>query len=549
MKPDTNNAPVRQESGLPDGRTGHTATSRREFLATSGRAAGVSALAGIALPPVHASGSDTIQFALVGCGGRGTGAAENALGVKNGQIKLVAMADVFPQKLSDSHGRLRGKFASQVDVPEERKFIGFDGYRKAMDCLKPGDVAVLATPPAFRWVHFRYAIDKGLNTFMEKPVTVDGPTTRRMLALGEESVKKNLKVGVGLMIRHCRARQELLSRIQAGQIGDIVAMRAYRMGTPGGTAPRTPAGTTELMHQIRLFHAFLWASGGVFSDYYIHQIDECSWMKGAWPVEAMAVGGRHYRGDSVDQNFDVYSVQYTFPDGTRLFFDGRNMTGVHNEFASYVHGSKGSAVISTNAHTPGRTRIYRGQKIPRWENGQPLPQDDVVWAFPQPEHSPYDFEWEDLIAAIRDDKPYNEVKRGAEASLVASMGRLAAHSGQKIPRWETGKPLPQENVVWAFPQPEHSPYDFEWEDLIAAIRDDKPYNEVKRGAEASMVASMGRLAAHSGQIVTFDQMLNHDHEFAPDVDKLALDGPAPLRAGADGKYPVPQPGIIKTREY
>ena len=337
------------------------ATSRRTFLKDSGRIAGVSTLAGMALPHVHAAENNTIQLALVGCGGRGTGAADNALGIQNGPIKLVAMADVFPQKLSDSHDQLRGHFASQMDVPQERQFIGFDAYRKAMDCLKPGDVVILATPPAFRWVQFRYAIDRGFNVFMEKPVTVDGPTTRRMIALGEEAGRKNLKVGVGLMVRHCRARQELLNRIRDGQIGDIVAMRGYRMGSGGGTAPVKPAGISELMYQIRLFHSFLWASGGVFSDYYIHQIDELSWMKGAWPVEAMAIGGRHYRGDSVDQNFDVYSVQYTYPDGTRLFFDGRNMPGVHEEFASYIHGSKGSAVISTNAHTPGTRASIKGR--------------------------------------------------------------------------------------------------------------------------------------------------------------------------------------------
>jgi len=452
------------------------ATSRRTFLK------GASVLTGVALPHVFAAENNTIQLALVGCGGRGTGAAENALGIKNGPIKLVAMADVFPQKLSDSHGRLRGRFKDQMDVPQERQFIGFDAFRKSMDALKPGtDVVILATPPAFRWVQFKYAIDRGLHVFMEKPVSVDGPTTRRMIALADEAAKKNLKVGVGLMVRHCRARQELLSRIRDGQIGDIVAMRGYRMGGGGGTSPVKPEGITELMHQIKTFHAYLWLSGGVFSDYYIHQIDELSWMKGAWPVEAMATGGRQYRGNSVDQNFDVYSVQYAYPDGTRLFFEGRNMPGVHQEFASYIHGSKASAVVSTNAHTPGRTRIYSGQNIPRWQNGQK-------------------------------------------------------------------EPAP-ENLVWAFPQPERSPYDWEWDDLIAAIRDDKPYNEVKRGAEASLVATMGRFAAHTGQIVTFDQMMNHDHEFAPDVDKLTLDGPSPLRAAADGKYPVPEPGIKKTREY
>ena len=172
---------------MSENTTNANRTSRRRFLTDSGRIAGVSTLAGMTLPYVHAAENNTIQLALVGCGGRGTGAAENALGVKNGPIKLVAMADVFPAKLADSHGRLHQKFAAQVDVPEDRKFIGFDGYRKAIDCLKPGDVAILATPPAFRWVHFSYAIDKGLNVFMEKPVTVDGPTTRRMLKLGELS--------------------------------------------------------------------------------------------------------------------------------------------------------------------------------------------------------------------------------------------------------------------------------------------------------------------------------------------------------------------------
>ncbi len=458
-------------------------TSRRQFLTSTSRVTGASALAGVALPHVFAAENNTIQVALVGCGGRGTGAAINALSVKNGPTKLVAMADVVPKKLNDSYDKMKSQFAAQIDVPPERRFLGFDAYRQAMDSMKAGDVVILGTPPAFRWVQFSYAIDKGLHTFMEKPVTVDGPTTRRMLKLGELSVKKNLKVGVGLMVRHCRARQELLNRIRAGQIGDIVAMRAYRMGQGGGTAGPRPDGVSELTYQIQRFHAFLWASGGVFSDYYIHQIDECSWMKGAWPVEAHAVGGRHYRGDSLDQNFDTYSVQYTFPDGSRLFFDGRNMKGCRDEFASYAHGSKGSAVISTLSHTPGMTRIYKGQKMPRLNSRKELP-------------------------------------------------------------------LPEDpNLVWAFPQPEKTPYQFEWDDLMEAIRQDKPYNEVQRGAEASLVASMGRMAAHTGQIVTFDQMLNCAHEFAPDVDKLVMDGPPPLRLGADGKYPVPQPGILKDREY
>ncbi|MCX6956739.1 MAG: Gfo/Idh/MocA family oxidoreductase, partial [Verrucomicrobia bacterium] len=169
--------------------------SRREFLKQTGRFATVSALAGVTLPLVHAAGSDLIQVALVGCGGRGTGAAGQALSTKSGPIKLVALADVFDARLASSFDRLTKQFAAQVDVPGDRKFVGLDSYKAAMDCLKPGDVVILATPPAFRWVHFSYAIAKGLHVFMEKPVTVDGPTSKRMLLLGEEASAKNLKVG------------------------------------------------------------------------------------------------------------------------------------------------------------------------------------------------------------------------------------------------------------------------------------------------------------------------------------------------------------------
>lgn len=460
--------------------------TRREFLNQAGRVASVSALAGVSLPYVHAAGSDLIQVALVGCGGRGTGAASQALSTKSGPIRLVAMADVFEARLQAAHDRLTKQFEATptlLDVPPERRFLGFDAYQHALDALKPGDIVILATPPAFRWVHFRYAIAKKLHVFMEKPLTVDGPTSKRMLALGEEAATRNLKIGVGLMVRHCRGRQELYQRIRDGEIGDIVAMRAYRMGSGGGTAGPKPENISELLYQVQKFHAFLWASGGVFSDYYIHQIDECSWMKDAWPVEAMAIGGRHYRGDSLDQNFDTYSVQYTYPDGTKLYYEGRNMPNVHNEFASYAHGSKGAAVISTRGHTPGRVRIYSGHNIPRILS----PRDSIDLADP--------------------------------------------------------------NLRWAFPQPEPNPYQLEWDDLIAAIRQDRPYNEVKRGVEASLVASMGRMAAHTGRIVTYDEILNCEHEFAPNVDTLTADSPAPLQLGPDGRYPVPQPGIVTAREY
>src|SRR5579859_7953353 len=198
----------------------NTLTSRRQFLKAAGGVVATSALTGISVPAVHAAGTDLIQVALVGCGGRGSGAAMQAMATKSGPIKLVAMADAYADRLNSSYDGLSKVLGSQMDVPEERRFVGFDAYRKAIDYLKPGDVVIFATPPAFRWVHFTYAIEKRLNVFMEKPVTVDGPTSKRMLKLAEDATAKNLKVGVGLMSRHSRPLQELHERIRSGELGD-----------------------------------------------------------------------------------------------------------------------------------------------------------------------------------------------------------------------------------------------------------------------------------------------------------------------------------------
>src|SRR5262245_43386774 len=177
-------------------------TTRRDFLKHTGQLAAATTLVSATAPWVHAAENNTIRVALVGCGGRGTGAAAGARSGKHGAIQLVALADVFPERVANTHKGLSGRFAKQVEVPEDRRFIGFDGYKKAMDCLSPGDVVILATPPVFRWVHFRYALDKGLNVFMEKPVSVDVPTSLKMFKLGEASANKNQNVGVGLVCRH-----------------------------------------------------------------------------------------------------------------------------------------------------------------------------------------------------------------------------------------------------------------------------------------------------------------------------------------------------------
>ncbi len=453
--------------------------TRREFLTDAGLAAGA-LIAAPAFAGVHLGGTDTVQVALVGCGGRGSGAAENALSVQRGPVRLVAMADVFEDRLRESHEALSGSELDGFDVPQERRFIGFDGYRHAMDCLNPGDVVILATPPAFRWVHFSYAIERGLNVFMEKPVCVDGPSGRKMLELAELSERKNLKVGVGLMSRHSLALQELVRRVRDGELGEIIGQYGYRMQGPVASfrSTPTPAGMSELDYQIRRFHSFLWASGGAFNDFFIHIVDHLCWMKSAWPVKAHAVGGRHYRNAPsgvpyVDQNFDSYGVEYTYADGTTFEFKGRNMDGCLNRFSSYMHGTKGSAIVSTNGDC----------------------------GLPSSIHSRHD--------------------------------------------------LSRESIVWRSEVPRHqqNPYQNEWEALIGAIRDDKPHNEARRGVEATMVCNMGRMAAHTGREVTYEEMLACEHEFAPGVADLTLDSPAPLLPDADGRYPVPQPGIVTDREY
>ncbi len=455
-------------------------TTRREFIKNTGKLAAVSALANVAIPPIHAAGSDLIQVAVIGSGGRGGGAAANALSVKRGPTKLVAMADLFQERLEKTLNSLNQRFAGQVDVPPDRQFLGFDAYKKAMDCLKPGDIAIFATPPAFRWVHFTYAIEKGLNVFMEKPVTVDGPTSKRMLNLAQDASAKNLKVGVGLMSRHSRALQELAKRVHDGEIGQVVLQRGYRVTGPVGyfsSLPK-PDGISELLYQVKRFHSFIWASGGCYSDFYIHIIDHLGWMKNEWPVKAQALGGRHYRVSPegityVDQNFDTYSVEYTYSDGSKFFLDGRCMTGCQQLYASYMHGTKGMAVASKSGDCGPPSGLFKAQMT-----------------------TPADMIWESKVNPD-----------------------------------------------------EQNPYQNEWNDLLDAIRDDKPYNEVARGVEASLVSSMGRMAAHTGREITFDEMLQCEHEMAPGLDKLTMDSPAPLLADANGRYPVPQPGIVTTREY
>lgn len=441
------------------------AGSRRQFLKSAGMLAAASPVLNGVLPAVHAHHDSTLQLALVGCGGRGTGAVADAFATAGGPVKLVAMADLFADRLNASHGNLSRNYPELVDVPPERRFVGFDAYKHAMDCLRPGDVVILATHAVFRPSHFAYAVEKGLHVFMEKSFAVDAPSTRRFLQIAKEADKKNLKVGVGLMWRHSKARQEVIRRIHDGQIGDLTMLRIYRMHGPVHV-PRRPPGMSPVEFQIRAANCFAWVSGGVFVDYHIHNIDIACWAKGAWPVEVHGLGGRCW--PEAGSQFDNYALEYTFADGTKLFVYSRYVPNCYSTYSDYAHGTKGSAVIMTSLAAPD-PRIYKSHRM-----------------------------------------------------------------------------VPEE-LVWRYPEPDCNPYHAEWQVLFDAIRNDRPHNEAIRAADANMAALMGRMATHSGQLVTWEEAWQSDFQFVADVDALSFDSEPPVPEGPEGDYQPPRPGL--TKEY
>lgn len=438
-------------------------SSRREFLKRSGAVAATSALAGVAVPAVHAAEEGTIRLALIGCGGRGSGAAANALSAPGGPVKLHVMADLFDVRLKASYRALKQRFGDRVDVPADRRLLGFDAYRQAIDSLRPGDVALLTAYSYCRPAQLEYAVEKGVNVFMEKPFAPDPAGLHRMLRAGKVAEKKNLKIAAGLMCRHSVARQALIEKIRDGQLGDITLIRAYRMDG-GGQLGKWSGKGSELQWQIRNrthFHGF---GSGLFIELLIHQIDECCWIKDAWPVAAHGLGGRIPFNLSYGQNLDTYAIEFTFPDGAKATVDYRGIPRCYNDFATFVHGTKRAAQFSGNVHQP-TVQTYRHQRI-----------------------------------------------RDADID------------------WRAGK------------EP-CGPHQAEWNVLLSKIRSDEPHNETERAVYADFASIMGRAAVHSGKIITRDDVLKSNFQFYQGVDDLTLDGPTPLPADAEGRYPVPIPGV------
>lgn len=394
----------------------HKSPSRRAFLQSTGGLLSGAALAGAISTRAYAGESNTIKLALVGCGGRGTGAAANALSTK-GPTTLFAMADFFQNRLQSSHRNLR-QFGRQVDVPPERQFVGLDAYRKAIDAVAPGGVVLLATPPAFRPIHVEYAVAKGCHVFMEKSFAVDAPGIRRVLKAGEEAARKNLKIAGGLRCRHDAALEEAVHQLQGGIAGDVITLWAYREHSAVGFTPKDPK-ETELAHQIRNYSNFTWLNGSFFLDWLIHNIDICCWIKGGWPVAAQGQGARQTR-TAPDQLFDEYAVEYTFADGTRMMAQGRHINSTWGFFGVVVDGAKGSAVLGEGQPAP---LIYRGHR---------RTTADVIWRHGGRNDDAYQVEHDLLFDAIRNDRPYNETDWSVKSAMAGIMGRMASESGQWI---------------------------------------------------------------------------------------------------------------------
>lgn len=433
--------------------------SRRRFLRkTSGTLAGAALLASLPVERyAHAASGGPLKLALVGGGGRGTGAANQAL-KSTENIELVAVAELFRDKAETAVKNLQAQHSHKVNVPPDRIFLGFEAYKEA---IKAADVVILATPCTFRPLMFEEAVKQGKHAFMEKPVAVDVPGVRRVLAAAEEAKKKGLKVGVGLQRRHKPGYIETVKRVQDGALGDIMYCRSFwDMGAARAMVPRKE-GWNELEYQLHNQFYFAWQCGDIIVDQGLHNIDVINWIKDAYPISAKGVAGAEVRrGKDAGCLFDHFSIEFEYADGTRSFHQNRQIPGCWNYVAECAHGTKGS-VECINDRTIFNITDRKGQSM---------------WAYKK----------EDPIV---------------------------------------------------------DPYQQEHNDLVAAILNNKPYDEGTRGALSTMTAIMGRMAGYSGQLITWDEAMKSDLIFGPEIKSLQ-DEP-PVKPDAEGIYPLPVPGKYK----
>ncbi len=407
---------------MPDqSSTDQNGTSRRGFLRTSSLLmAGGAVGGGLSLSrSAHAFGSDEIKIGLIGCGSRGAGAAVQALNTASpgglnpsGSVKLVAMGDVFRDRLQSAFRSIRSKHAERVDVPGQRRFVGLDAYRQVLDC--DIDLVLLAAPPGFRPLHFEATVQAGKHVFMEKPLGTDASGVRRLLAANEEAKRQGLMVAVGLQRHHEPKYQETIARLQEGAIGEILFTRVYWNGSGAWVRPRQE-GQTELEYQLRNWYYFNWLSGDHLCEQHIHNLDVINWLLGGPPSQCNGQGGRQVRtGAEYGQIFDHHFLEYTYPNGTKMFSQCRHIRGCWNRVSEHAHGTLGHADISN-------AKIYG-------------PDGEVIFKS-NAGGDGHQREQDDLFQALRRGEIYNEVESAAASTMTAIMGRMATYSGQTI-NWD-----------------------------------------------------------------------------------------------------------------
>ncbi|GGH17585.1 Gfo/Idh/MocA family oxidoreductase [Sphingobacterium alkalisoli] len=389
---------------------------RRDFIKSSSIIAGSAAVTMTSASSVFAAGNDAIKVALIGCGGRGTGATADAL--ESGQnVRIVAMADAFQDNLDTSLKNLKQKYNEKIDVPQSRQYVGFDGYKSA---IKDADVVILATPPGFRPIHFEEAVKAGKHVFMEKPVAVDIPGIRKVLIAAAEAKKKKLNVVVGLQRRYQKNYKETIQRIQDGAIGDIVSGQVYWNSGGVWVRPRKP-NQTEMEYQMRNWYYFNWLCGDHIVEQHVHNIDIANWIKGKYPVSIEGTGSRAQRdGKEYGEIYDNFAVELTYDDGTVVYSQCRHFEGIHNRVDETFQGTKGRVYLS--AGNQGVLWDAKGNEIYR-HNGRG-------------DANPYRQEHVELFDAIaKGEYKFENAEYGAYSTLTGIIGRLACYSG-KVIKWD-----------------------------------------------------------------------------------------------------------------
>ncbi|MEL6273480.1 MAG: Gfo/Idh/MocA family oxidoreductase [Bacteroidota bacterium] len=395
-----------------------TKINRRSFLHKTGALAGGLAISAPLAAKAHIDGADTIRIGLIGCGGRGTGAAIQALACGQ-NVQLVAMADAFRDRLDKSFENIKNEMpnyelgANMLAVPEEHKFVGFDAYQKVIPLC---DVVVIATPPGFRPIHFEAAVAADKHVFMEKPLAVDAPGVRRVLEAAKEAKRKKLNVVVGLQRHYQTVYRKWVDMLQNGVIGDITASYVYWNSGGVWVRPRQ-VGQTEMEYQMRNWYYFNWLCGDHITEQHIHNLDVGNWVKQAYPVSASGYGGRHMRnGKEHGEIFDHHFVEYTYADGSKMISQCRHWKGCTQQVTESFQGTNGSAPEPGKILTPSGYAImdHNERKDP----------------------NPYQVEHDELFAAIaKGEYKFADAENGAMSTMTSILGRMATYSGQVI-EWE-----------------------------------------------------------------------------------------------------------------